>query len=88
MNLVVQGNRLASTARQSLAKLTDAGNVEPIDDYAWRFDVKKKREHIAAEVARFCTAAALDWAWIPKGRRLNDFGLFITDMDSTLINIE
>ena len=30
----------------------------------------------------------LDHAWLPEGRRLADFGLFVTDMDSTLINIE
>jgi phosphoserine phosphatase len=48
----------------------------------------KDRERVAAEIARFCANAALDWAWVPKGWRLGDFGLFVTDMDSTLINIE
>ncbi|MCL2644836.1 MAG: phosphoserine phosphatase SerB [Betaproteobacteria bacterium] len=87
MNLVVQGNTLTPTKLQSLATLTGASNIEVIDDNACRFE-GNFREHIAAEVARFCTAAALDWAWIPKGQRLRDFGLFVTDMDSTLINIE
>jgi phosphoserine phosphatase len=87
MNLVVQGNTLDSATLGSLSKLIGTDGVEVIDANAWRFEVKN-REIIAAEVARFCADAALDWAWVPKGRRLSDFGLFITDMDSTLINIE
>ncbi|MCL2589956.1 MAG: phosphoserine phosphatase SerB [Betaproteobacteria bacterium] len=87
MNLVVQGNALTTATLQSLVRLTGADDAELIDDCAYRFDIKN-RGHIAAEAARFCAAAALDWAWIPKGQRLSDFGLFITDMDSTLINIE
>jgi len=87
MNLVVQGNTLTANTLQSLARLTGADNIEVIDDCACRFE-GSLREHVAAEVARFCAVAELDWAWIPKGRCLSDFGLFITDMDSTLINIE
>lgn len=87
MNLVVQGFALTAATLRSLVRLTGAEDAAVIDEYAYRLK-GKIREHIAADLARFCTAAALDWAWIPEGRRLGDFGLFITDMDSTLINIE
>jgi len=87
MNLVVQGNTLTSATLQFLVKLTGAHDTEVIDACACRLDVPC-RERIAVEFVRFCADNALDWAWVPKGRRLGDFGLFITDMDSTLINIE
>ncbi|MCL1826216.1 MAG: phosphoserine phosphatase SerB [Betaproteobacteria bacterium] len=87
MNLVVQGNTLTAATLQSLSRLIGADGIEAIDDHACRFK-GKNRDHITADLAWFCADAALDWAWIPEGRRLSDFGLFVTDMDSTLINIE
>ncbi|MCL1860066.1 MAG: phosphoserine phosphatase SerB [Proteobacteria bacterium] len=87
MNLVVQGNTLTAATLQSLSRLIGADGIEAIDDHACRFK-GKNRDHITADLARFCADAALDWAWIPEGQRLSDFGLFVTDMDSTLINIE
>lgn len=43
----------------------------------------------SAEALRgFCEEARLDFALLPTRRRLADFGLFVTDMDSTLITIE
>ncbi|MDR2207417.1 MAG: phosphoserine phosphatase SerB [Azoarcus sp.] len=87
MNLVVQGNTLNPATIQSLSRLIGADGIEVIDAGACRFEVKN-RERIAAGLTCFCADNALDWAWIPKGRRLSDFGLFVTDMDSTLINIE
>lgn len=87
MNLVVQGRIPAPAVLRRLAELTGTDEIVPIDSHAWRFD-GARREYIAPAVAELCTAAALDHAWVPKGRRLGDFGLFVTDMDSTLINIE
>ncbi|MDR2925759.1 MAG: phosphoserine phosphatase SerB [Azoarcus sp.] len=87
MNLLVQGNALVPFVLRSLARLTGTDGYELIDGCACRFD-GKNRSQIADEVARLCADNALDWAWIPKERRLSDFGLFVTDMDSTLINIE
>jgi phosphoserine phosphatase len=40
------------------------------------------------EVAPFCTERELDWAFVPKERRLAEFRLLVMDMDSTLITIE
>jgi len=40
------------------------------------------------EVKAFCAAQSIDCALVPDVQRLNQFGLCVMDMDSTLINIE
>jgi len=84
MNLVVQGEDVDSVALKNLAKTTGASAIEQITPQAFRL----LAGHDSEQVERLCADAALDWAWVPPGRRLTDFGLFVTDMDSTLINIE
>lgn len=84
MNLVVQGDDVDSVALKSLAKATRASAIEQITPQAFRLIDARSVDTIADDCAR----AGLDWAWVTPGRRLSDFGLFVTDMDSTLINIE
>ncbi len=84
MNLVVQGDDVDSVALKSLAKATGASSIEQITPQAFRLVGASPADGIEA----LCATATLDWAWVPAGRRLTDFGLFITDMDSTLIDIE
>lgn len=84
MNLVVQGEDVDSVALKSLAKCTGAQSIEQITPQAFRL----VGANASDEVASLCNRAKLDWAWIDAGRKLQDFGLFVTDMDSTLINIE
>jgi phosphoserine phosphatase len=84
MNLVVQGPSVDALALKELARLTRASSIAQITPSAFR--LVEASPH--AEVERLCGAAALDFTWVPPGRRLGDFGLFVTDMDSTLINIE
>ena len=43
---------------------------------------------LRAEVAAYCEANAIDCGWVPAKRRIDDFGLLVMDMDSTLITIE
>ncbi|MDR2032051.1 MAG: phosphoserine phosphatase SerB [Azoarcus sp.] len=89
MNLVVQGDAPPSPATlQRLAERTRARAIETIDAHAARILGAERDAAAQSAVAALCDAAALDWAWLPAGRRLADFGLFVTDMDSTLINIE
>ena len=40
------------------------------------------------DVAAYCEKHQLDYAFVPEGRHLGDYRLFVTDMDSTLISIE
>ncbi|WP_332675365.1 phosphoserine phosphatase SerB [Aromatoleum sp.] len=84
MNLVVQGEDVDSVALKNLAKLCGASAIEQITPEAFRLLATTRSEQIAS----LCAEAQLDWAWVPNGRKLADFGLFVTDMDSTLINIE
>ncbi|MDR3087574.1 MAG: phosphoserine phosphatase SerB [Azoarcus sp.] len=86
MNLVIQGQSLAPATLRRLSKLTGARETVLIDAHACRLH-GVRREEADAPVAAFCATSALDWAWVDE-RRLGDFSLFITDMDSTLINIE
>ncbi len=84
MNLVVLAEDIDTLVLKSLAKLTAASAIEQINAQAFRLVDAQPHEALAAQ----CAAAAVDWAWVPPGRKLGDFGLFVTDMDSTLINIE
>ncbi|HJV27786.1 MAG TPA: phosphoserine phosphatase SerB [Aromatoleum sp.] len=84
MNLVVQGEDVDSVALKTVAKLAGARAIEQITPQAFR--VIAAAQH--PDIADVCEKAQLDWAWIDAKRRLGDFGLFVTDMDSTLINIE
>ncbi len=84
MNLVVLAEDVDSIALKNVAKLTGASEIQQITPRSFR--LVGARDH--AELAATCSAGGLDHAWLPEGRRLADFGLFVTDMDSTLINIE
>ena len=84
MNLVVLARDVDRAALDSIATLTGAHAVEQITPRSFRLSGARPHEGLLAA----CAEARLDHAWLPEGRRLSDFGLFVTDMDSTLINIE
>lgn len=84
MNLVVQGPKVDANVLKTLATLTAARSIVQITPNAFRLVEAQAHD----EVAAVCARAALDCTWMPEGRRLSDFGLFVTDMDSTLIDIE
>lgn len=84
MNLVVQGDDVDGVALKSVARLTSASRIEQIHPGAFRLVDARPAE----DLATLCENACLDWTWVQAGRRLSDFKLFVTDMDSTLINIE
>lgn len=84
MNLVAQGGDIDNLALKTLAKLVHASAIEQITPSAFRL----LGADPATDIAPHCRAHDIDWAWVPPGRRLSDMGLFVTDMDSTLINIE
>ncbi len=87
MNLVVQGEGIGDDRAgplSTLAALTSASAIERISPSAFRLVGATKH----ADIAAHCAEYRLDWAWVPAQRKLADFGLFVTDMDSTLIDIE
>lgn len=84
MNLVVQGEDVDSIALKRLAQAVGTTDIRQITPQAFRLHDAAA----SAEVAALCASAKLDFAWVADGLTLADFGLFVTDMDSTLINIE
>jgi phosphoserine phosphatase len=84
MKLVVQGARLDPLVVEHLVSLTRCRTVRPVAANA--LALLDAQEDPAIETV--CRQARLDCTWLPDARKLTDFGLFVTDMDSTLINIE
>ena len=84
MRLELVGNKVHALA-QIIAQLTDADCIEALNPHHVR--VRRLRQGLTAAHTQ-CEAAQVDFAFLPDQARLTDYRLFITDMDSTLINIE
>lgn len=85
-NLIVQGPDVPTQDLKQLAKQVSARAIEAVSATAFRLVGADPGPR--AEVAARCEAAALDCAWVPAARALDDFKLLVMDMDSTLITIE
>jgi phosphoserine phosphatase len=83
MNLVVQGAPLAPDTLAALRQAAGATTVTPLGPQACRLE----NAHHTLQLAALCRSIGLDCS-ATLGRKLADFGLFVTDMDSTLIDIE
>ena len=84
MNLLILSDKIDPLALESIAELTCARSITPVGPQAFRLLDAQPHEALPA----WCEAAAVDHVWIAADRHLSDFGLFVTDMDSTLIDIE
>ena len=84
MNLVVQGPGMTGARADELARLSGESEIRQVGDTAFRFRGASKRDAVGA----WCSARALDFAWVPGDLRLADLRLVAIDMDSTLITIE
>ncbi len=85
MNLIVQSARpIAATQLDYLTRLAQSGQREQISDCAYRLHAAQTHPDIAA----YCLAQQLDYGFVPEHCSLQDFGLVVMDMDSTLISIE
>jgi len=85
MNLIIQAaNLISSTHLDYLAKLTQCKQRDQIAPYAFR--LKEAWEH--PEIAPYCLTNRLDFGFVTHDRKLENFGLVVMDMDSTLITIE
>ena len=83
MKLVVQGAPLAPDTLDALRQAAGATAATPLGTDATRLD----NAHHTLQLAAMCRDRGLDCSATLE-RRLIDYGLFVTDMDSTLINIE
>jgi phosphoserine phosphatase len=87
MNLIIQGaeaEEVETPDLKHLAKLSGATGIEAILSHVFR--LRDAQPH--ADIALFCEQKKLDWGFVPEQRKLNDYGLVVMDMDSTLITIE
>lgn len=84
MNLIIQGLEIENSDLRSLAKLSQADQIERITGQAFR--LKNAQPH--DDIAQHCQDASLDYAFVNPNLRLSDFGLIAMDMDSTLLAIE
>ena len=82
--LVIQGLEVETPDLKEIAKLSGSTRIEGIGNNAFRLHDYKSQDGIA----EYCAKAELDFAFVPRPRKLSDFGLVAMDMDSTLITIE
>lgn len=85
--LILQGNALPTFLLEKLVAATGAGGIEPRPPKATRLPDARRTPAFDALIPAI-EAERLDWAFMPAGLRLQDFGLIAFDMDSTLIEIE
>lgn len=87
MNLVVQSPEpLAAAHVKPLVALARGKQTHSADPRALCIADADPAQRPDIEV--YCSTHALDYAYVPAGRALRDFGLVAMDMDSTLITIE
>ncbi|RTL49465.1 MAG: phosphoserine phosphatase SerB [Rhodocyclaceae bacterium] len=85
MHLIIQGAAPISALHiEKLTRLSRARKMEPLSPQAVRLTGAQPFD----DLARLCQEAELDYAFMPEGLKLTDMKVFITDMDSTLIDIE
>ncbi|SFP54214.1 phosphoserine phosphatase [Nitrosomonas cryotolerans] len=84
MNLIIQGLDIHNNDLRNLAKLSSASSIERITGQAFRLVGANQQQ----DISEYCADAQLDFAFIAQDMPLTYFGLFATDMDSTLLAIE
>lgn len=84
MSLVVHGGALDETLLDTLRRESGATAVTKLGTGLVRLEHGSSTSGFVA----LCEHRRIDWARDPAGRTLHDFGLYVTDMDSTLIDIE
>ena len=87
MNLIIQGGALPTFLLDRIFAATGASTVEPHPPQVVRL-LGATRTPAFDELIPLIEAEMLDWAFVPAGKKLSDFGLICFDMDSTLITIE
>ncbi len=84
MHLIIQGPNVETNDLKQLAKLAGANGIEQTTSNVFR--LANASPH--AEIESLCAKAQLDFAFVPETQTLDQIGLVVMDMDSTLITIE
>jgi len=88
MNLILQALAPERDTIERMATMADAQRVVPVNDNAFRCEGIRLTDALKDRLDAECLSARVDYAFVPAGRKLTDFGLVVMDMDSTLITIE
>ena len=84
MQLIIQGANVETGDLKQLAKLSGANGITQIAPNVFRLATASPH----AEIEVLCAKAQIDFAFVPEMQLLNQIGLVVMDMDSTLITIE
>jgi phosphoserine phosphatase len=87
-DLVIQGGGLATFLLDRCVAATGATAVRPLPPKVVRLIGATQTPDFNDEIKRLLANEKLDWAFVPQGKKLTDYGLIAFDMDSTLITIE
>ena len=89
VDLIVQAEEVASPDLKVLYTVSGASAIARNDTVAHQaFRLSAANPQTRPAVDAYCQQAGLDFAFVPAGMKLKDFGLIAMDMDSTLITIE
>ncbi|HSW82266.1 MAG TPA: DUF4072 domain-containing protein [Usitatibacter sp.] len=80
MNLVIQGEDIATADLKELHRLSRGAAIERISDEAFR--ITRADPATKPQVAEHAERAKLDFGFVEDARVLRDFGLLAMDMDS------
>jgi phosphoserine phosphatase len=84
MRLVIQGQKLLPAHLDHLSTLAGQRTFQPLTEHAYVL-----RDTVPnAEVSAYCDANGIDCAYVNDAHTLDNIGLVVMDMDSTLISIE
>lgn len=84
MRLVIQAPTLSSDHLEAIAALCKQGNFRQVTQQAYAMPVDVP----LPEVTTYCAAHHIDCAFVQDAHTLDQFGLVVMDMDSTVITIE
>ena len=84
MRLVIQGQKLLPAHLDHLATLAGQRAFQPLAEHAYVLRNAEPNDEISA----YCEANGLDCAYVDDAHTLENIGLVVMDMDSTLISIE
>jgi phosphoserine phosphatase len=86
MDLVIQGEDVATPDLKELHRISRGAAIERINDEAFR--ITHAAPQTKPQVAAHAAKAHLDFGFVAQGRTFASFRLLAMDMDSTLISIE
>lgn len=90
MRLVVQGRAIGMAHLTHIHRLVGgSAQFMQVAEHAYYLPIQSTSKPLdVSNVQTFCAEQKIDCALVPDAQRLNQFGLCVMDMDSTLINIE